>query len=160
VRLGARLESVAFTAVYTSPLLRASQTCKLAGYEAVAEVDRDLVEWDYGDYEGRRTADIRKERPDWNLFRDGCPHGETPVEVGARADRVVARVRAATSRGNILVFSSAHFLRVLSARWLGLAPYAGKYLCLSTASLSAVGYEYDLTDPALHFWNDTSHVEA
>ena len=104
--------------MFTSPLQRAARTCDLAGFGAVAEIDRDLVEWNYGDYEGRLTADVHKERPDWQLFRDGCPGGESPNEVGARADRVVQRVRAVN--GNVLLFSSGQFLRVLAARWLGL----------------------------------------
>src|SRR6266446_899535 len=118
--LGERLHGLTFAKVFTSPLQRATRTCELAGFGPVAEVDRDLVEWDYGEYEGRRTAEILAERPDWQLFRDGCPGGETPAQVGARADRVVSKVRAV--RGDVLVFSSAHILRVLAARWLGLEP--------------------------------------
>ena len=155
-RLGERLRERTFAKVFTSPLRRASRTCELAGFESVAEVDRDLVEWNYGAYEGRRTIDIHAERPDWNLFRDGCPDGESPEQIGARADRVVARVRAL--RGDVLLFSSGHFLRVLAARWLGLSPMAGTYFYLSTASLSALGYEKDPSEPVLRFWNDTSHV--
>ncbi|MDB4938423.1 MAG: putative phosphoglycerate mutase family protein [Labilithrix sp.] len=156
-RLGARLREHTFAKVLTSPLRRASRTCELAGFGSVAEVDRDLVEWNYGAYEGRTTVEIHAERPDWNLFRDGCPGGETPEQVGRRADRVVSRVRAI--RGDVLLFSSGHFLRVLAARWLGLAPLAGKYFYSSTASLSAVGYEADLSQPVLRLWDDTSHVE-
>ena len=122
----------------------------------MAEIDPDLVEWNYGQYEGRRTAEIRAERPDWQLFRDGCPGGETPDEVGARADRVVSRVRAV--QGDVLLFSSGHFLRVLAARWLGLEPGAGRFLVLSTASLSALGYEHGLAQPVIRLWSDTSHV--
>jgi probable phosphoglycerate mutase len=155
-RLGERLKGLTFARVVTSPLQRAAQTCKLAGFGAVAEVDHDLVEWDYGEYEGRRTADIRVDRPDWQLFRDGCPGGETPEQVGARADRVVNRVRAV--QGDVLLFSSGHFLRVLAACWLGLEPGAGRYLLLNTASLSALGYEHNLSQPVLRLWNDTQHV--
>jgi probable phosphoglycerate mutase len=133
-----------------------STVCELAGFATVAEIDPDLVEWNYGQYEGRRTAEIRAERPDWQLFRDGCPGGETPDEVGARADRVVSRVRAV--QGDVLLFSSGHFLRVLAARWLGLEPGAGRFLVLSTASLSALGYEHGLAQPVIRLWNDTSHV--
>ncbi len=122
-RLGARLAELSVTKVYTSPLQRAVRTCELAGLGAAAELDPDLVEWNYGDYEGRRTQDIHIERPDWRIFRDGCPGGETLAEVGARADRVIARARAIGS--NVLVFSSGHILRVLAARWLGLDPSAG-----------------------------------
>src|SRR5512136_1203667 len=135
-RLAERLRGVTFAKVFTSPLRRAARTCELAGFGAVAEIDPDLVEWNYGEYEGRLTADVHKERPDWQLFRDGCPGGESPNEVGARADRVVQRVRAVN--GNVLLFSSGQFLRVVAARWLGLDPGSGRYFMLSTASLSAL----------------------
>jgi broad specificity phosphatase PhoE len=141
---------------FTSPLQRAARTCELAGFGAVAEVDRDLLEWNYGQYEGRRTAEIHAERPYWQLFRDGCPGGESPHQVGARADCVLSRVRAV--RGDVLLFSSGHFLRVLAARWLGLQPAAGRYLLLSTASLSALGYEHNLSQPVIRMWNDTRDV--
>src|SRR5689334_1123532 len=111
-RLKKRLQGITFVGVLTSPLQRARRTCELAGFGDVAEVDRDLIEWNYGDYEGRRTVDIRKERPDWQLFRDGCPGGESPKDVISRADRVVRRVRLV--KGNVLIFSSGHFLRVFA----------------------------------------------
>ncbi len=155
-RLGERLKALTFARVFTSPLRRAFRTCELAGFAAVAKVDPDLVEWNYGQHEGRRTAEILAERPGWRLFRDGCPAGETPDEVGARADRVASRVRAA--QGNVLLFSSGHFLRVLDARWLGVEPGAGRFFLLSTASLSAPGYEHDLTQPVIRLWDDTRHV--
>jgi probable phosphoglycerate mutase len=156
-RLGARLKGLTFAKVFTSPLQRARRTCELAGFGTVAEVDRDLVEWDYGQYEGRTSADILKERPDWQLFRDGSPGGESVAQVGARADRVVSRVRAVP--GDVLVFSSGHFIRVLAARWLGLdASAPGKHFMLTTASLSAVGYEYNLSRPVIRLWNDDRHV--
>lgn len=151
VRLGERIRGLVFTKVFTSPLQRASRTCELAGFGAVAEVDRDLVEWNYGDYEGLRTVEIRAKRPDWHLFRDGCPNGESPEQVGARADHVVSRLRA--FKDNVLIFSSGHFLRVFAARWLGLEPAAGKFLMLDTASLSALSYEHALSQPAIRFWN-------
>lgn len=153
LRLGQRLTGLVFAKVFTSPLQRASRTCELAGFGAAAEVDPDLVEWNYGDYEGLRTAEIHAVRPGWQLFRDGCPNGESPQDVGARADRVVSRVRA--FKGNVLIFSSGHFLRVLAARWLGLEPFAGKFFMLDTASTSALSYEHDLSSPAIRFWNDT-----
>ena len=157
-RLGERLKALTFTAVFTSPLQRAARTCELAGFKSVAEVDKDLVEWNYGQYEGRRTVEIRAERPDWELFRDGCPGGESPHEVGARADRVVKRVRAVP--GNVLIFTSGHFMRVLATRWLGLEPSVNcKFFMLSTASLSAVGYEHDVSRPVIRLWNETRHVE-
>src|SRR5580704_7740497 len=133
-RLGERLKGMSFAKVFTSPLQRAARTCELAGFGAVAETDPDLVEWNYGQYEGRRSAEIFAERPDWQLFRDGCPGGESPAEVGERADRVVQRVR--TVPGNVLLFSSGHFIRVLAARWLALSPgSAGRYFVLSPASV-------------------------
>ena len=156
-RLGERLKGLTFAKVFTSPLQRASRTCDLAGFGAVAETDPDLVEWDYGQYEGRVLADILRERPDWQIFRDGCPGGESPAQVGERADRVVQRVR--TIPGNVLLFSSGHFLRVLASCWLGVGPgCAGRYLLLSTASLSALGYEHNLSQPAILLWNDDHHV--
>ena len=157
-RLGERLAGMQFAKVFTSPLQRAARTCALAGFGAAAEVDRDLVEWNYGEYEGRRTSEIRAERPDWELFRDGCPGGESPHQAGARADRVVARVRAAG--GDVLVFSSGHFLRVFAARWLGLEAAAGRFFLLGTASLSALGYERGLSEPVIRLWDDMRHVEA
>src|SRR5207249_4619238 len=125
--LGERLRGLMFAKVFTSPLQRATRTCELAGFGPVAEVDRDLIEWNYGQYEGRRTAEILAERPDWQLFRDGCPGGETPAQVRSRADRVISRLRALASPagsmpGDVLLFSSGHFLRALAARWLGLEP--------------------------------------
>ncbi len=156
VNLGARLRGVTLQHVLTSPLQRAGKTCALAGFGGRAEVDADLVEWHYGDYEGRRSAEILAERPGWKLFRDGCPGGESPLEVMVRAERVVRRLRAAP--GNALVFSSGHFLRVLTACWLGLNARAAGFWILGTASLSALGYEHDLTEPVIRFWNDMSHV--
>jgi probable phosphoglycerate mutase len=155
-QLGDRLKGLSFAKVFTSPLQRAARTCELAGFGGAAEVDRDLVEWDYGKYEGRKTVDIHKERPGWFIFRDGCPGGESPDQVGARADRVVSRVRAV--QGDVLLFSSGHFLRVLAARWLGLEPGAGRYFLLSTASLSALGYEHNRSQPVIRLWDDTRHV--
>ena len=157
-RLEERLRGVTFAKVFTSPLQRATRTCELAGFGAVAEIDRDLLEWNYGEYEGRLTADIHRERSDWQLFRDGCPGGESPNEVGTRADRVVKRVRAV--QGDVLVFSSAHFLRVFAARWLGLDAAFGRYFVLSTASVSALGYEHNLSEPVIRLWDDTRHVAS
>ena len=157
-QLGERLKGLTFARVFTSPLRRAARTCELAGFAADATVDHDLLEWNYGEYEGRRTAEIRAERPGWQLFRDGCPGGETPDEVGVRADRVLSRVRAVD--GDVLLFSSGHFLRVLAARWLGLEPGAGRFFLLSTASLSALGYEHERAQPVIRLWDDTRHVET
>ena len=156
--LGARLHGLAFAMVLTSPSQRAIRTCELAGFGTAAEVEPDLAEWDYGRYEGRRTADILAENPGWQLFRDGCPGGELPSAIGARADRVVARLRAIG--GDVLLFSSGHILRVLTARWLGLEAAAGRFLVLGTASLSMIGYEHNLSEPAIRLWNDTGHLET
>jgi broad specificity phosphatase PhoE len=156
--LAERFAGLTFSKVYTSPLQRARRTCELAGFGSVAEIDRDLVEWDYGAYEGRRSVDIRAERPDWQLFRDGCPGGETPAQITNRADNVVSRLRA-IKEGNVLVFSSGHFIRVLAARWIGLEPTQHSMsFMLSTASVSAFGYERDFSSCVIQLWNDTHHV--
>jgi probable phosphoglycerate mutase len=155
-RLGERLRGLTFAHVFTSPLRRAMRTCELAGFADVAEVESNLVEWDYGDYEGRLTVDIRAERPDWQLFRDGCPGGESPQQVAARADRVASRIRA-TGR-DVLLFSSGHFLRVLATRWIGMELIHGGSLVLGTASLSALGYDNGLSRPAIRLWNEDRHV--
>ncbi|MBV8436641.1 MAG: histidine phosphatase family protein [Silvibacterium sp.] len=155
-RLGERLKGLQFAKVFTSPLQRAKRTCELAGFGSVAATDPDLVEWDYGKYEGLLSAQILKERPDWKLFRDGCPGGESPAQVGERADRVIGRVQGIA--GNVLLFSSGHFLRVLGARWVGLEAAGGRYFTLSTASLSIVGYEHNLSEPVVRLWNDNHYV--
>jgi broad specificity phosphatase PhoE len=155
-RLKDRLAGLTFARVSTSPLRRAARTCELAGFGAVAALEPDLMEWDYGAYEARTTADIRAERPGWRLFEEGCPGGEMPTDVAARADRVIRHVRAV--QGDVLLFSSADLLRVLAARWLGLEPAAGRYFLLGTASLSALSYNHELSEPAIRFWDDTRHV--
>jgi len=157
-RLGERLKGLPFERVFASPLQRARKTCELAGFGAAAEIDPDLVEWNYGDYEGKTTAEILQERPDWRIFRDGCPGGESVTDVRARADRVVARVRRV--KGDVLLFSSAHFLRALAARWLGLEVSAGRLFYLGTATLSVLGYEHDLNEPVVRLWNDSRHVTS
>ncbi len=156
-KLGERLRGVTIAKAFTSPLKRATRTCELAGFGAAAAIDPDLVEWNYGKYEGRTSAEIHAERPDWDLFRDGCPDGETPAQIGARADRVVSRVRAVP--GNVLLFSSGHILRVLASRWLGIEPGGARYFLLSTASLSELSYEHDRSRPVIRLWNDTRHRE-
>jgi len=156
-RLGERLRKLTIEKVFSSPLQRAMQTCNLAGFGSVVQVDPDLVEWDYGQYEGRRSAEVHAEHPDWDLFRDGCPGGESPQQVATRADRVVRRVR--DIQGTVLLFSSGHFMRVLAARWLGMSPSENsKYFMLTTASLSALGYENERSRPVIRLWNDDSHV--
>jgi broad specificity phosphatase PhoE len=159
VRLGERLKGMKFAKVFTSPLQRAARTCELAGFGGVAETNPDLVEWDYGKYEGLTSAQILAEHPDWQLFRDGAPGGESPEQVGERADRVVHGVRKIA--GDVLLFSSGHFIRVLTARWLALGPgTGGKYFLLSPASLSALSYEHNLSRPVIRLWNDDHHVAA
>jgi probable phosphoglycerate mutase len=138
-----------FALVLTSPLQRAAETCRLAGLGAGARTRYDLREWDYGDYEGRTTAEIRSERPGWTLWRDGVPNGESVEEVGARADRVIAEMRSA--EGDVALFAHGHVLRVLTARWLDLPPDRGRSLALDTATLSVLGFERET--PAILRWN-------
>ena len=156
VRLGQRLEGVTFAQVFTSPLRRALHTCQLAGFAISAEIDTDLVEWNYGRYEGVRSSEIHELNPAWDLFRDGAPGGESVADIAARADRAVARVRSIA--GNVLVFSSGHFLRVFTARWIELAASAGRSFALDTAALSILTYEHSLDHPVMRLWNDTRHV--
>ena len=156
-RLGDRLADLTFEKILTSPLRRARQTCELAGFEKAAELSSDLVEWNYGDYEGLRTPDILSKRPNWELFRDGCPGGESPGQVAQRAEAVVSRLRAIS--GNVLLFSSGHFLRVLATRWLELSPATARFLMLDTASLSVLGYEHVPSRPVIRLWNDNGHFE-
>ena len=151
-RLGEHLCGRIYPHVFTSPLQRARRTCELAGFGGLARVDPDLVEWNYGEYDGLTSAEITQRQPGWNLFRDGCPSGESAGEVGVRADEVIGRLRALD--GDVLLFSSGHFLRVLAARWLGLEPAAGRFFLLSTTTLSILGYEHDKSDPVLRLWND------
>jgi probable phosphoglycerate mutase len=155
-RLGERLRGLRFTKILTSPLQRTIRTCELAGFGNLAQVEPDLLEWNYGEYEGRRSVEIRAERPQWLLFRDGCPGGESPAQVGARADHILRQMQPL--KGDVLLFSSGHFLRVLAARWLGLEVDAGRFFLLSTASLSALSYEHNLLEPAIRLWDDSRHV--
>ena len=151
-QFGEHLRGRTFPHVFTSPLCRASRTCELAGFGAVRVTDPDLVEWNYGDYEGLTTPEILSRRPGWQLFRDGCPHGESAVDVGRRADRVIARLRALDA--DALLFSSGHFLRVFAARWTGLDASGGRLFLLSTTTLSILGYEHDRREPVIRLWND------
>lgn len=150
-RVTERLNGLSFSAVWSSPSKRAFNTCALAGFGSSGVKKGDLAEWDYGAYEGLTTRQILAERPGWRLFRDGCPRGESAADVGSRADRIVSQLRQAN--GNILVFSSSHFLRVLAARWLGLPPQDGALFVLDTASISVLGYEHDLDEPVVRRWN-------
>ncbi len=158
VLLGKRLKGLTFAAVYTSPLQRASRTCELAGFGSVAQKDPDLMEWNYGDYEGRTAADIQKDHPGWNVFDNGCPNGETLDQVAARALHVVARLKTMNT-GNILLFSHGHFLRFVATNWLGLAAIDARLFLLKPTSLSILGYARNLDEPAIRLWNDVGHLE-
>ncbi len=150
--LGARLSAWTFSRVLSSPLARALETCRLAGLGEQAEVTDDLREWDYGEYEGRRTVDVRQERPGWGLWLHGVPGGETVDEVGRRADRVIEAARSAD--GDVALFAHGHVLRVIGARWIGLPPDHGRLLALSTASVSVLGWERETA--VLERWNETA----
>ena len=154
--LGRRLAGRSFALVLSSPMLRARETARLAGLEDVAEITDDLLELGYGDYEGRTTAEIRVERPGWDVWKDGSPNGETLAEAAARADRVI--VRAESAGGDVALFAHGHFLRILGARWLGLPPEAGALLALSTASLCDLGYERERR--VIWLWNGTRHYST
>ena len=146
------LKNIAFSQVLTSPLRRAQQTCELAGLGAAAAIHADLAEWDYGDYEGLRSADIRKQRDNWNIFRDGCPQGEMPAQVGERADRFIAQLR--DRGGNIALFSHGHFSCVLAARWIGLPVLDAQHWVLSTATVSVLTYNAHHPEIAvIESWN-------
>ena len=151
VRLAGRLRGHTFARVWTSPTQRARRTCELAGFAAAAEVDPDLSEWDYGEVEGVTSNDYRAKHPGWDLFRDGAPGGESVADVAARADRVVAKLRAAGD--GVLAFSSGHFLRVVAARWVGADAAFGRHLTLGTAAVCRLGYEHDR--PSIRLWNST-----
>ena len=149
--LGVRLKELSFAKVFTSPLQRARRTGELAGF-GDAEIDLDLMEWHYGAYEGLRTVDIRIERPGWRIFEDGCPGGETLLEVATRAERVIARIRALDN--DVLIFAHSHILRILIARWIALPALEARRLSLSTASLTILGYDHDLDEPVIRLLND------
>jgi broad specificity phosphatase PhoE len=153
--LGRRLAGHAFSGVLTSPLSRAAETTRIAGFGHLATADPDLMEWDYGDLEGRLTEDIRDEFPGWTIWRGPWPGGETIEEVAARADRVLARL--ATTTGAVLVVSHGHLLRVLAARWLGLPPTSGGLFALGTATVSVLGHEHDA--PVVEVWNEAAHLD-
>jgi probable phosphoglycerate mutase len=150
-RIGERLRKIEFSHVFSSPLSRALRTCELAGYRDRAEILEDLLEWDYGRYEGLTTAEIRRERPDWQLFRDGCPGGESPQDVAVRADRLVQRLKGFS--GNVLIFSSGHILRSLTVRWLGMYMIWGSRFVLGTNSISILGFDKTPDEPAVRLWN-------
>ncbi|HYM49289.1 MAG TPA: histidine phosphatase family protein [Candidatus Limnocylindrales bacterium] len=149
--LRVRLERCRFRAVFASPLQRAVDTCRLAGLSPDPQLRDELREWDYGRYDGLTLAEIERARPGWSLWRDGCPGGEDAAAGGARADRALAEIRQAP--GPVAVVAHGHLLRVLTARWLGLAPEGGRYFALSPAGLGVLGYEHE--DPVIDRWNVT-----
>lgn len=155
-QLGKRLQGLTFAKVFSSPLQRALKTCELAGFGSMVMPDPLLEEWNYGDYEGRTTTEIQRTQPDWFIFRDGCPGGESPKQVAQRCDQMVEKMKAIN--GDILIFAHAHILRMLTTRWLGLPAEEGRLYFLSTASLSILGYEHSLSEPVIRLWNDTSHL--
>lgn len=151
-RFGEHLRGRTYAHVFTSPLQRARRTCELAGFSATAQIDPDLVEWNYGAFDGLTRAEILQQCPGWQLFRDGGPQGESVLQVSARADRVIDRLR--TIEGDVLLFSSGHFMRVFAARWLGLDASCGRLFLLSTTTLSVLGYDHDKGEPVIRLWND------
>lgn len=155
--LGMRLKGLKVDRVFVSPLQRARRTCELAGFADRAEVDPDLVEWNYGDYEGLTTAEIHKTRPGWRIFRDGCPGGESVDDACLRAERVVERLRALDQ--SVLLFSSGHFIEMFTTRWVNLPADTATHLFLDTASMSIVGYHRTRTNPVIRLWNCRQHVE-
>jgi broad specificity phosphatase PhoE len=153
--LGQQLRTIQFARVLTSPRLRGRRTCELAGLPLSGQIEPDLAEWNYGDYEGRRSVEIRAERPEWNLFHDGCPKGETPIQISERADRFIARLRQ--MEGNIALFSHGHFGRVLATRWIGLPVSEAQHFLLDTASVGILGFEQACAEsPVIVTWNLTA----
>jgi len=154
--LAPNLRMVHFTRILTSPLLRARQTCELAGFGVDVEIERDLAEWDYGDYEGRRTADIQEERPGWNVWSEGCPHGESAPNISDRADRLLAQLRELS--GNVALFSHGQFSSALAARWIGLGVIEAQHLALGPASISILAHEAGHPNvPVISLWNVRSN---
>jgi broad specificity phosphatase PhoE len=151
-QIGEKLRRYQFASVFTSPLQHASRTCELCGFQAVAQFDPDLVEWDYGRFEGMRTKDILKHQNGWELYRDGCPQGESPGDVAARADRFISRVLRI--EGDVVAFSSGHIIRMIAARWLGLPPGDGRFFYCRPASVGVLSFEHKNRDePIIGLWN-------
>jgi probable phosphoglycerate mutase len=158
-QLGEQLRRFEFARVFSSPLQRAAKTCALAGFGDVATIDADLIEWDYGKYEGTLTADVLRDRPGWEMFRDGCPGGENAADVAGRADRFIALVRGID--GDVLAFSSAHIIRMITARWVGLPPTAGRIFYCRPASIGVLTFEHNKHDePIVGLWNYVAHADA
>src|SRR5262245_46836900 len=156
-RLGEYLKRLSFSRVFTSPLQRAAKTCALAGFGDIAESNLDLLEWDYGQFEGKLTSEIVRERPGWELFRDGCPGGESPEDVAARADHFLASIRVVN--GAVLAFSSGHIIRMIAARWLGERPGAGRFFLCDPASVGMLAFEHNSRDePVIRLWNHVGEL--
>jgi probable phosphoglycerate mutase len=157
--LAPRLRRTSFARILTSPLRRARQTCELAGFGVEAHIEPDLMEWNYGDYEGKRTADIQRTRAGWNVWLDGCPHGESPANIEGRADRLLGRLRPLS--GNIALFSHGQFGAALAGRWIGLAVIEAQHLALTPASISILAYEAGHpTVPVIALWNAYADIYA
>jgi broad specificity phosphatase PhoE len=157
VLLGQRLAGEQFSRVFVSPLVRVRRTCQLAGFADQAEINQDLTEWNYGDYEGNLTADVHRARPDWYLYRDGTPNGESPEQVAVRADRFILLARSIN--GDVAAFSSAQIIRMIAARWLGLPPPAAQYFYTETASVGILSYEHKQIHPVIHLWDDVGTLD-
>jgi len=155
-KLAGRLGHLAFTRVYSSPRLRACETCELAGLGGAIEIEPDLAEWDYGDYEGLRLGEIRQHQPDWNIYRDGCPNGESPAEISDRADRLIDRLQRL--EGNVALFSHGHFSRILAVRWINLPVTTASNLMIHTASISTLTFEQNRTRPVITLWNSKGEI--
>jgi len=150
------LSNKKFVSVLSSPLKRSLKTCEIAGYKNVCEVRDELREWNYGDYEGIKTSEIKNKMASWNLFEHGCPNGETIQEVEKRADEIISEIKS--KNGDVLIFSHGHFLRILAARWIGVDADIAKHLLLGTAAMSVLGYDHNLNEPAILLWNDMDQM--
>ncbi|KAB2644402.1 MAG: histidine phosphatase family protein [Verrucomicrobia bacterium] len=160
-QLGERLKKKSFTHVYSSPLQRAMKTAALAGFKDLVQPEPYLLEWNYGEYEGLTTKEILQKKPDWLIFKDGCPGGESPNQVATRCDQLIQKIKSLQQEapGDILLFAHSHILRMLATRWLDLPANDGRFYLLSTASLSILGYEHNSSEPVIRLWNDTSHLQ-
>jgi broad specificity phosphatase PhoE len=156
LKIGRHLENHEFFKVFSSPRKRAIRSCQLAGFEHILEIDKDLEEWDYGNYEGMTTKEIKAKNPDWELFTDGCPSGESVHEISERADRVIKRLL--TIQKDVLIFSHGHFLRVLASRWICLPAIQGRRFLLDTSSISILGFEHTIASPVISSWNNVDQL--
>lgn len=157
LQVGRELQGQTFAKIFSSPRQRARRTCELAGFASSCEINNDLAEWNYGDYEGITSKEIAQKNPRWDLFKEGCPGGESPEQISARADRVVKEMLRV--QGKALIFSHGHFLRVLAVRWICLPVQEAAHFLLSTSSISILGFEHSLDKPAIHLWNKQITME-